>query len=128
MLIKQEALKKDFDDAIILNQYGLVAEGTSSNIFMGQNGILKTPILESGSLRGITRGRVLEIAGTLGIPVKETKIKQTEFMQSSEVFFTNSMIELMPIVEINGQRIGNGLPGIISKLLLGNYRIQAGGL
>jgi branched-chain amino acid aminotransferase len=128
LLIKQEALKKGLDDAVILNNDGLVAEASSSNVFIVQDGILKTPTSNSGILPGITRAQVMKIATASGIPVQETQITLDELLRSSEVFLTNSMIELMPIVEINGQQIDNGWPGKITTLLSEKYRKKVSGI
>ncbi len=122
ILARQEARDFNADDAILLNDRGMAAEATSSNLFLVSQGILKTPGLESGILPGITREVVLELALDLGITTVETDISPGELMAAEEVFATNSLIEIMPVTMIDGRTIGNGKIGAITNSLIMAYR------
>ena len=110
------------DEAICLNEKGLLAEASMSNIFLVDNGRLRTPGEESGLLPGITRGVVLELAPPLGIDASEQDIELEELFQAQEAFLTNSLIEIMPLTEIGGRSIGSGRPGPVTRSLMAGYR------
>jgi len=110
------------DEAICLNERGLVAEASISNIFLVTDDILRTPGLDSGILPGVTRETVLELASKLGIKSAEQEIKLDELFEAQEAFLTNSLIEVMPLTEIDGKVVGFGRPGAVTKKLLGAYR------
>jgi branched-chain amino acid aminotransferase group I len=122
MLVKQEARQAGVEDALMLNDKGLLAEASSSNVFIISNRILQTPCPGGGLLPGITRRLVLELAVELGIQSAECDITSEELLNASEVFLTNSMIEIMPVVKINDEIIGNGRPGLVTKALMHAYR------
>lgn len=122
MLSKQEARAAGVDDALLLNDRGLVAEASSSNVFILSHGLLKTPRLGEGLLPGITRESVLQIASTLGIAAAEADISLPELRQATEIFLTNSMIEIMPVVRVAGQQVGDGSPGEVTLGLMQEYR------
>ena len=122
MLAKQEARAAGVDEAICLNEKGLLAEASMSNIFLVDGGRLRTPGEESGILPGITRGVVLELASQLGISTFEQDIKLDELFQTQEAFLTNSLMEIMPLTEIDGKSVGSGRPGPVTQRLRVNYR------
>ncbi len=122
MLAKQEARAAGVDEAICLNEKGLLAEASMSNIFLVNGGELYTPRTENGILPGITREVVLEMASQLGITTSEQDIKPDELPQSQEAFLTNSLIEIMPLTEIGGKPVGSGRPGPVSRRLMANYK------
>jgi len=122
MLARQEARKAGVNEAICLNEKGFLTEGSMSNIFLVADGTLKTPGLESGILPGITREIVLVLASQSGIKTVEQDIKLDELYQAEEAFFTNSLMEVMPLVEADGKTIGSGKPGHVTKRLMGEYR------
>ncbi len=117
ILAKIEAKKAGAFEAIMLNQEGYLCEGTVSNIFFVQEGVLKTPARAVGLLPGITRKVVLEIARRAGISSEEELFRQEDLFCADEVFLTNSGIELLPVVQIDGRPIGNGTPGKITRQL-----------
>ena len=117
MLARSRARDQGFDDAILLNTEGNVAEGATSNIFLVNNGTISTPSLDSGILPGITRGVIIKIAKSLNIKVKERRIYSKELIRSDEVFLTSSITQILPVVKIGRFRIGNGKPGNVTKLL-----------
>jgi branched-chain amino acid aminotransferase len=122
LLAKQEARKAGVDEAIFLNDKDLVAEASMSNIFMFRDGALKTPGKESGLLPGITREVVLEIASRSGIDAAEGSITTGELSNAREAFLTNSVMEIMPLVEVDGKAIGSGRLGPVTRDLMVAYR------
>ncbi len=122
ILARQQARTAGVDEAIHLNEKGLLAEASMSNIFIVTNGILRTPGQDSGILPGITRETVLESALGLGINTLEHDIPLEEVLQAREAFLTNSLIEVMPLTEIDGKAIGSGKPGPLTGRLMADYR------
>ncbi|GAI43845.1 unnamed protein product, partial [marine sediment metagenome] len=122
MLAKQEARAAGVDEAICLNEKGLLAEASMSNIFLVNDGILRTPGEQSGILPGITREVVLELASQLGINTFEQDIRLDELFQAQEAFLTNSLMEIMPLTEIDGKPVGSGRPGSLTKRLMVEYK------
>ena len=92
-----------------------VTEGTTSNIFLVKNGFLKTPPISQYVLAGITRQVVLDIAREHKIPFMEDPITENELINADEVFITNSGIEIVPVIQIDSQYIGNKKPGILTE-------------
>jgi branched-chain amino acid aminotransferase group I len=122
VLARTAARVSGYDEAIVLNEQGHVAEGTTTNIFLVANGELITPSLESGVLPGITREAVLEMARIAGITAIERLVKSEELLEAQEAFLTNSILEVMPLVSVEGKPIGAGKPGKMTKDLLAAYR------
>lgn len=103
---KQEAIHKGFDEAIMLNTQGYVAEATGENIFVVKDGEITTPGLSSGALSGITRDSVMKLAADLGNPVKEAMISRSDLYTADEMFCCGTAAEVTPIREIDGRIIG----------------------
>jgi branched-chain amino acid aminotransferase len=122
MLARQEARNVGVDEALFLNDKGLLAEASMSNVFLFSNGVLKTPAKESGILPGITREVVLELASKSGIDTSECNIALAELSSAYEAFLTNSIMEIMPLVEVDGRAIGSGSPGPVTRGLMEAYR------
>ncbi len=122
ILAKEEARKAGVDEALCLNEKGLLAEASMSNVFLVTNGTLRTPGQESGILPGITREVVLELASQLGINTLEHDIRLDELFHAQEAFLTNSLIEVMPLAEIDGKPVGSGRPGPLTKRLMVAYK------
>jgi branched-chain amino acid aminotransferase len=110
------------DEAIFLNEQGYLAEGSTTNVFLVSRGEIITPCFESGVLPGITRDAVLEIARTSNIKATERWVELNELIEAQEAFVTNSILELMPLVSVEGRPIGSGKPGKLTKDLLFAYR------
>lgn len=106
ILAKIEANHRNADDAIMLDNYGFVAETNACNIFMFKNGVLLTPHADA-CLPGITRKKVIQLAKDLDIGIIERNISITEFYNADEVFTTGTMGELTPVFEIDGRNIEN---------------------
>jgi branched-chain amino acid aminotransferase group I len=122
LIAKREAKTGGFDDVLFLNEKGLVSESSSSNIFLVRDNVLKTPGIESGILPGITRAAVLELAMQQSIKTVEADIPGDEIMSADEAFLTNSVMEIMPLTEIDSKPVGYGKPGAITARLMKNYR------
>ena len=122
ILARMEARAAGCDEAILLNERGYVAEGSTTNIFLVSNRELVTPSLESGVLPGITREAVLEIAQALDIQAVERQVELKELIEAEEAFVTNSILELMPLTCFDGKPIGTGKAGQLTKKLMAAYR------
>lgn len=117
ILAKIEALDRDVPEAVMYNHQGCVAEATGDNVFIVRRNVIYTPPVESGSLEGITRNVVIELAKKEGFKVVETDLVQFNLYTADEFFLTGTAAEVIGIVEIDGRVIGNGKPGPITKLL-----------
>ena len=120
MLALDEAMSKGYDEALLLDSKGNVAEGSGENIFMVKDGVLYTPTLVA-SLNGITRNTIITLAKEQGYDVVETTMKIEELYDADEVFFTGSAAEVTPIREIDDNTIGNGSRGPITEKLQTMY-------
>lgn len=112
-----EALDHGYGEAILLNESGLVAEGSGENIFIVKKGMLKTPPLSDGVLEGITRDSVIQLARHFGIEVQEASLTRTDLYGADEVFFSGTAAEVTPIASIDNRTIGNGSRGPITEKL-----------
>jgi branched-chain amino acid aminotransferase len=120
MLALQEALAHGYDEALLLDVDGFVAEGSGENFFLVRDGVIYTPELTS-ALEGITRATILSLADELGIPVREKRITRDEVYVADEAFFTGTAAEVTPIRELDGRSIGNGGRGPITQQLQARY-------
>lgn len=116
ILAHQEVAADGYDEAILLDVDGYVAEGAGENLFIVKGGKLYTPDLTS-CLEGITRASVITLAGELGIPVIEKRITRDEVYCADEVFFTGTAAEVTPIREVDRREIGCGARGPITERL-----------
>ncbi|MGB3399685.1 MAG: branched-chain amino acid transaminase [Candidatus Deferrimicrobiaceae bacterium] len=114
VLAKWEVVKAGYDEAVLLDTEGYVAEASGENIFIVRNGILQTSTLTS-ILPGITRDSVLNIARKLDIPVKEARFTRDEMYIADEMFFTGTAAEITPVREVDDRRVGTGKPGPVTK-------------
>ncbi len=107
-----------YDDCLFVNLKGNVTEATSANIFVFKDGFLKTPQESEGVLKGITRDVVVELCNSSGeIEVKEAPVSTDELVSAEEVFLTNSLMGLMPVISIERREIGSGVVGSLTKKL-----------
>ncbi len=116
-----EARRVGAYEAIMCNRDGRVAEGSTSNLFVVRGGRLTTPTLATGILSGITRQRVIEIAHAAGLDAAEGDLRPEEVRASDEAFITSSIRGVMPVSQVDGQVIGDGLPGPITRRLMELY-------
>jgi len=120
-LAKMEALREGFEEALMLDHNGNVAECSGENIFIVKNGVLITPPT-SMCLVGITRDSVIAIAKKMGIEVKEQIISKEEFFSADECFLTGTAAEITPVREVDNRMIGKGSAGRITKLFQDEYK------
>ena len=120
MLALQEALNSGYDEALLLDNEGYVAEGSGENIFIVRKGTMYTPDLTS-ALEGITRETIMQFAQEQGLTVKEKRITRDEVYIADEAFFTGTAAEVTPIRELDGRMIGNGQRGPITEKLQKQY-------
>ena len=120
MLAFQEAHENGYDEAMLLDSEGYVAEGSAENIFIVRNGILYTPDLTS-ALEGITRDSIVELAGKCGYTVREKRITRDEVYIADEAFFTGTAAEVTPIREVDNRMIGAGTRGPVTTRLQSLY-------
>ena len=116
-LARVEALKNGYDEAIMLNNKGNVAEGSAENIFVVKNGIIKTPPLDADILNGITRNSVIQLIKKEHMKLVEKNITVNELLKADEVFMTGTAAEVKSVTKINKNAIGNGGIGEITKEL-----------
>ena len=111
----QEAMRRGYDDAIMLNARGDVAEGSGANLFVVRDGTLITNDASASIVLGITRDSVLTIARDLGLPVTIRPISTDDLAKADELFFCGTAVEVTPIKELDGRVIGDGKPGPITR-------------
>ncbi len=116
-LAVMEAKQNGFDEAIMLNDQHMVAEGSGENIFMVRNNRILTPPISTGILPGITRESVMTIAGDLGYQVVEQNFSRGEMYLADELFFTGTAAEVTPIREVDRRTVASGSPGPITMAL-----------
>ena len=116
-LARVEALKNGYDEAIMLNYKGNIAEGSAENIFIVKNGMIKTPPLTADILDGITRNSVIRLIKSKKRKLVEKNITVNELLKADEVFMTGTAAEVKSVTKINKTTIGDGKPGRITKEL-----------
>jgi len=119
ILAKVESMKAGYDEALMLDNRGLISEGPGENIFMVKDGILYTPPSNASILNGITRDSVIQLAGDNNIQVSVTDIEKSTLLDADELFFTGSAAEVTPIREVDTTEIGK--PGPITKKIQDAY-------
>lgn len=122
ILSRKAAAKAGFDESIMLNCDDVISECSMSNIFFVKENIFYTPSIEAGALCGITMGIIKELLAIRGENLIEGDFTIDELLMSDEAFVTNSAIEVMPLVSVDKNFIGNGKPGNSAKLALSFYR------
>lgn len=125
ILAKIEANLAGVPEAIMLNQDGYVAECTGDNIFIIKGKTLVTPASVHGALKGITRDVALELAAGIGLEVREELLTRYHLYVADESFLTGTAAEVIPVVEIDGRKIGTGTPGPYTRQLVKLYREKA---
>ncbi len=125
ILARIEANNAGAHEAIILDLRGFVVECTADNIFVVRRGIVTTPPVYLGALRGITRDAVIEIAREQGLDIREEPFTLYEVYDAEEIFLTGTAAELVPVVRVDGRHIGDGRPGPVFRQLLEEFRRRA---
>lgn len=125
ILAKRAAQQSGYDEAILLDHQGHVAEGTGENVFIVRNGVLKTPPSSAPILPGLTRATILELARdhaeTLGVRVAEESFSRDDMYLADELFLTGTAAEVTPVREVDGRVIGAGVPGPVASTLASLY-------
>lgn len=116
-LAKREAIAAGFDEAIMLDPQGYVAEASGENIFVIKRGKIATPPLGGSILGGITRDAVLTLCRELGLEASERLLSRDELYTADEVFFTGTAAEVTPVREVDGRQVGAGTRGPLTKRL-----------
>ncbi|MDA0346433.1 MAG: branched-chain-amino-acid transaminase [Verrucomicrobia bacterium] len=122
ILAKMEADRLGYIEALMLNDQGYVAECTGDNVFIFHKGKLMTPPFSAGALKGVTREVVLEIAESLGVPVSQENLTRYDIWIAEECFLTGTAAEVIPVVEVDGRKIGDGKPGKVTGQFLAEFR------
>ena len=116
-LARMEALENGYDEAIMLNYHGKVAEGSAENIFIIKDDIIQTPPLSAGGLEGITRDSIIRIIEKNGGFVIEQDLERDDLYNADEIFMTGTAAEVKSVTQIDKVKIGNGKMGNITKAL-----------
>ncbi len=122
VLGKREAEERGKKEAIFIDPQGNLTEGATTNIFLVKQGSVISPALNSMILPGITREVVLEISSNLGIPIEERRVELKELYEAEEAFLTNSLVEIMPLVQVDSHIIVKGVPGPLTQKLKKEYQ------
>jgi len=121
VIAKHAAHKAGADEAIFIDDDGSVLEGSSTNIFVVKDGVAYTAETDGRILEGITRGRILELAGGLGIDVRVGRVPVELLREADEVFLTSSVLTVVPFVSVDGRPVGTGRPGPVVTALREAY-------
>jgi branched-chain amino acid aminotransferase len=124
-LAMQDASRRGGFEGVMRNYRGELAECTTSNLFIVRGGIVLTPPLDAGLLAGITREFLFEVAADADVTMREAVLRDEDLLGADEAFLTSTTREVVPIVRVDEARIGSGMPGPITRLLLERYRERA---
>jgi branched-chain amino acid aminotransferase len=119
---KREANAQGAGEGLMLNVQGYLAEATGDNVFLIQDGVLRTPHPSCGILNGVTRRTVIALAKEEDIEVREEFLTLYDIYEAQEAFLTGTAAEVIPMVTVAGQAIGDGRPGPITKKLIARFR------
>lgn len=122
ILAKQEGNRMNAGEALMLNHQGYIAECTGDNLFLIQNNIVRTPHPASGILQGITRDTAMQLARDAGFKVEETFMTPMDVYTADEAFLTGTAAEVIPMVSLDGRKIGSGTPGPITLEVMRRFR------
>lgn len=125
ILAKIEAKNLGYEECVLLNSEGNIAECSGDNIFIVSEGVLYTPPCSASSLIGVTRRSVIEIAQELGVPFVEKILTRFDVWTADECFLTGTAARLIPLVELDSRVIGDGKPGPVTKKLSERYLQRA---
>ncbi|WP_440705831.1 branched-chain-amino-acid transaminase [Heyndrickxia oleronia] len=122
ILVKIEASLAGASEALMMNDQGYVAEGSGDNIFIVKDNVIKTPPGYVGTLEGITRNVIIELAKQLGFEIREDVFTRHDVYIADEVFLTGTAAEVIAVVKVDGRNIADGQPGPVTKKLLEAFR------
>jgi branched-chain amino acid aminotransferase len=127
VLALREARASGAHEALLLDARGFVTEGASSNVFVVDRGMLRTPPLRAGILEGVTRGVVLRLAREARLPMEEVSLRPEDLEEADEVFITSTAREIVPVTRLGSRAVGAGRPGPVTRELHRTFRRLAGG-
>ncbi len=122
IMAKLEALKAGFEEAVMINHLGFVAECSGDNIFIVKRGVLQTPPSNMGALEGVTRAVVMELARAQGMPVEEAMLTRHDLFCADECFLTGTAAEIIAVTSVDHRVIGPGAPGPVTRQLTAAFR------
>ncbi|MDP9132230.1 MAG: D-amino-acid transaminase [Nitrospirota bacterium] len=125
VLARQQAKEAGVFEAILIRE-GMVTEGSVSNVMMVRNSVIQTAPEGHRILSGVTRAIVLELARKEGLAVAEAFVSRNELFTASEVFLTGTTVDVLPVVRVDGEMIGDGAPGVVSRLLSARWNAFTG--
>lgn len=117
VIAKMEAVKRGAFEGIFVNKRGFITEGSSTNIFIFSKGVLKTPQARETALPGVTRKIIIELAIKAGLKVRQCNISERSLFECGEAFLTNSISEVLPLINVGSKMLGTGKPGAITRLM-----------
>ena len=121
ILAKMEAVNNGYDEAVMLNNDGVISEGSGENLFVVRNGTVYTPPIAVGCLDGLTRHAVMTLLAEEGHEIVEKTLDRSDLYYADEVFFTGTAAEVTPVREIDDRPVGNGTPGPVTRQAQGLY-------
>lgn len=124
-LAMQEALRKGAREALMRNHRGEISECAQSNFFLVRRGEALTPSLDSGLLEGVTRNFLFEVGRAVGVPVREAVLTDADLETADEMFITSTTRGVLPVTRLDGQPVGAGRPGPVTRTLAEGFRRQA---
>jgi branched-chain amino acid aminotransferase len=122
VMAKIEALHAGYEEALMLNSSGFIAECTGDNVFIITGNQVLTPPVTAGALRGITRNVAMELAAELGLTVIERDLTRYDVYTADECFLTGTGAEVIPVVEVDARKIGTGVPGPHTTAIIQRYK------
>jgi branched-chain amino acid aminotransferase len=122
VMAKVEAIQAGAEEGLMLNERGLVAECTGDNLFIVRDGTITTPPITAGALDGITRKVVIELAASIGIPLREAELSRHDIYTADECFLTGTAAEVIAAVKLDQRPIGNGRPGPVTGRIIDAFR------
>lgn len=127
ILAVQDAERRGYDEALLLESDGSIAEGAGENLFLVRDGRLVTNDARHSILLGITRDAIIELANDLGIEVEITALRLPDLLAADEAFFTGTAVEVAAIQEVEGRSIGSSVPGPMTKRIQEAFRAVTSG-
>jgi branched-chain amino acid aminotransferase len=124
----RDAKSRGFDNALVCDALGNVAETATSNVFMAKDGVVRTPAINGTFLNGITRQRVVRLLRNEGMPVEETMLTYEDFLKADEIFITGNYAKVMPVLKIDDRMLQPGPFYTRARALYWAYAHQSGGI
>lgn len=115
MLAKHEALAAGYDEAILLNDSGSLSEGSGMNLFVVESGVVYTPPVSAGILKGLTRDSIIDLLAVEGHQVREVDLARGSLYTADEIFLCGTAVEVTPVTTIDGRVVGDGTPGPVTE-------------